>query len=409
MTHAHAGYLLLENGARFDGEALYGEAHSLGEAVFNTSHTGYQEILSDPSYHRQIMTFTTPHIGNVGINSQDVESEKVQAAGVVVRSLAPRPSNWRSEGSLADWLTAQGRCLLAGADTRAITLHLREHGAQRAGLFPASMGEVEALALVKASRDMNGADLAREVTSDSIWTYDGADLDERWNLPTKIGEGLRIAVVDFGVKKNILRELARRGASVEVLPAMTSADEILKRGCHGVLLSNGPGDPAAVSYGIETTQALLGKTPLFGICLGHQILSLAAGLETFKLRFGHRGANHPVRREEDQTVEITSQNHGFAVSSEVAGAEGRAKASRRDEKGVIASTAKPDEAISQFALGSGDWAITHINLNDRTVEGLAHRELPAFSIQYHPEASPGPHEGWVYFDRFLEMVKHAAS
>ncbi|MFH0882226.1 MAG: glutamine-hydrolyzing carbamoyl-phosphate synthase small subunit [bacterium] len=468
MAQPPAGYLLLEDGARFDGEALHGEAPSLGEAVFNTSHTGYQEILTDPSYHRQIITFTAPHIGNVGINAQDVESEKVHAAGAVVRSLAPRPSNWRSEGGLADWLSAHGRCLLSGAETRAITLHLREHGSQRAGIFPSSTPVDEALEQVKGLPEMAGTDLAREVTTESAWTYNGADLDERWHPKLKLGEGLRIAVVDFGVKRNILRELARRRATVEILPAMTSAEDILKRGCHGVLLSNGPGDPAAVTYGIETTRALLGKLPLFGICLGHQILSLAAGLDTFKLRFGHRGANHPVRREEDKTVEITSQNHGFAVVAETRLTEqlGHTSETRLTgqpghmEKLSLRGTAAPkvqarmsegrairqptdDEAISNrlaslrdattwqagnkdseiasssaswrtprndtFETNTGLWVITHINLNDGTVEGLAHRELPAFSIQYHPEASPGPHEGWVYFDRFMEMCRRQSS
>lgn len=405
MAQRSADYLLLEDGARFDGEALYGESPSLGEAVFNTSHTGYQEILTDPSYHRQLLTFTAPHIGNTGINAEDAESDRVQAAGAVVRSLAPRPSNWRSEGGLADWLSTHGRCLLTGADTRAITLHLRDHGAQRAGIFSASTPVDEALERVKGSPGMTGVDLAREVTTESVWTYDGTDLDERWRLRTKIGEGLRVAVLDFGVKRNILRELARRGATADVLPATTTPATILKGGYNGVLLSNGPGDPAGVSYGIETSRALLGKLPLFGICLGHQMLALAAGFETFKLRFGHRGANHPVRREKDKTVEITSQNHGFAVRAP----KGDTLNSGSSHSRAIEATS-PEFKVSPFnratfEMESGPWWISHINLNDGTVEGLAHRELPAFSIQYHPEASPGPHEGWIYFDRFLEMCR----
>ena len=467
-SSAPAGYLLLEDGARFDGETLFGNAPSLGEAVFNTSHSGYQEILTDPSYFGQIMTFTAPHIGNVGINPEDMESGGLKAAGAVVRSLAPEPRSWRSKESLTDWMIGEGGGLLVGAHTRSITLHLRDVGAQRAGLFESSTPVSEALEIVRASRDMNGADLASEVTCEKPWTFDGSGLDETWYPKSEIGAGLKIAVLDFGVKLNILRELTRRGAGVTVLPASTKADEIVAGGFDGVLLSNGPGDPAAVTYGVETTKTLLEMgIPIYGICLGHQILALAAGFSTYKLQFGHRGANHPVRREGDQAVEITSQNHGFAVTSEVAGAEGDARGYGNETRGrtpghpaedltlslpgltgqsrnptlkgrathptigidsldtrlagqpghtsnkrmsanaaSLRGTAESgDEAISQLSTESCEWEITHINLNDKTVEGLAHKSFPAFSIQYHPEASPGPHEGWTYFDQFLTMCR----
>lgn len=373
------GYLLLEDGSCYPGDTLLGPAPAFGEAVFNTSHSGYQEILTDPSYRRQIMVFTAAHIGNVGINDEDVESSRVQASAAVMRNLAPHPRSWRSQGDLASWLAcprgdSAGIPLLAGVDTRAVTLHLRQTRAQRAGLFPAEVPVAQALEQVKASPDMLGADLASEVTCGESYSFDPAGLHPEWHPCNNRGEGLRVAVLDFGVKRNILRKLATRACKVEVFPAATPADTILAGKYHGVLLSNGPGDPAAVGYALATIRELTGKLPIFGICLGHQLLSLSAGLETFKLPFGHRGSNHPVRRESDLTVEITSQNHGFAV--------------------------RPDGVNSQ-------WRITHINLNDGTVEGLEHVELPVFSVQYHPEASPGPHDSLNYFDRFIQEMRHA--
>ncbi|MFC1862673.1 glutamine-hydrolyzing carbamoyl-phosphate synthase small subunit [Thermodesulfobacteriota bacterium] len=368
------GYLLFEDNSHFEGESFYGTMPTFGEAVFNTSHSGYQEILTDPSYCRQIMVFTAPHIGNVGVNKEDVESGEVQVAGAVVRSLSPRPQNWRSEEALSSWLKTSGRPLLAGADTRSITLHLRTRGAMRAGLFPGNYPPDQALEEVKSSSSMEGSDLASQVTCKSPYDYDPGELDNRWYHQFSNGEGCQVALLDFGVKTNILRELARRSCHVTVFPSTTDADTILNGGFQGVMLSNGPGDPAAVTYAIKTIRTLIGKIPIFGICLGHQLLSLSAGLETYKLPFGHRGANHPVRREEDKVIEITSQNHGFAVD--------------------------PDKMTPE-------WRITHINLNDGTVEGLQHNGLPIFSIQYHPEASPGPHEGTGYFDKFIRNMRHA--
>jgi carbamoyl-phosphate synthase small subunit len=374
FRHSTGGYVLLEDGTAFPGEALYGPAPALGEAVFNTSHSGYQEILTDPSYLRQIMVFTAAHIGNVGINEADMESARVQAAGAVVRNLAPQPRNWRSQGDLVSFLEQAQIPLLAGVNTRAVTLHLRQRGAMRAGIFAAEAPRSEALTFVRSAPDMAGADLASLASCEAPYVYDPALLDPRWQPLSDSGAGLRAAVLDCGVKRNILRQLAARGCEVAVLPIRTPAQEILNGGYHGVLASNGPGDPAAVAYVVETIRELIGRLPFFGICLGHQLLALAARLETFKLPFGHRGANHPVRREADGAVEITSQNHGFAVRPE--------------------------------GLGK-DWRITHVNLNDGTVEGLEHAELPVFSVQYHPEASPGPHDAWNYFDRFIREMRHA--
>lgn len=371
------GYLLLEDGSSFHGKLVSYPEPCTGEAVFNTSHTGYQEILTDPSYFRQIIVFTAPHIGNVGVNRFDRESSGIQATAAVVRSLPAKSSNWRAEDELAEWLNSAGIPLLTEVNTRAVTLHIRQSGAMRAGIFPDEIAHAQALAQVNASPRMAGADLASEVSCTKAYSYPASNLSSEWRPIQKSGSGLKVAVLDFGVKLTILSELVRRGCTVRVFPSTTHADQILSGGFDGVLISNGPGDPASVTNGIETVRKLLSTDmPVFGICLGHQIIALAAGLKTFKLHFGHRGSNHPVRREEDKTVEITSQNHGFAVV--------------------------PD------ALGE-DWRITHINLNDSTVEGLCHKTKPTFSIQYHPEASPGPHDGNNYFDIFIRNMRHARS
>lgn len=370
-----AGFLLLEDGTSFTGSSFLGSTTGLGEAVFNTSHTGYQEIISDPSYFRQIVTFTAPHIGNIGTNPEDLESTAAHASGVVVRSLAPSARNWRSSHDLSVWLAERQIPLLTGTNTRAITLHLRQRGAMRAGLFSAATDPAEALSQVLASDSMVAADLASGVTCKQKYLHTIENLNSKWYPKQTHGQGLNLAVLDFGVKLSILNELATRGCKVTVLPATTPAEEILSGKYDGLLISNGPGDPASVLYGVATIKKLLeNRLPLFGICLGHQLLALAIGGSTFKLPFGHRGANHPVRREEDKVIEITSQNHGFAVNPE--------------------------------GLGE-DWRVTHINLNDQTVEGLRHQTKPAFSIQYHPEASPGPHEGRSYFDQFISEVHRA--
>lgn len=377
LTHtAHkGGYLLLEDGSIFEGETFFGQKPVLGEVIFNTSHSGYQEILTDPSYNRQIMVFTAPHIGNVGINNEDFESEKIQVAGTVIRSLCLNPSNWRSTDAMLSWLQAGNVPLLDGADTRSITLHIRTRGAMRGGIFPGDFPVSRAAEKVNASPLMEGADLTADVTCAGQYFFIPDELDPDWYSQVPNGKGLKVAVLDFGVKKNILRELYRRGCGVSVFSAATPPDHLLEGDFHGLLISNGPGDPAAVEYGIKTIREMIGRIPIFGICLGHQLLALSAGLSTYKMPFGHRGSNHPVMRMQDKTIEITSQNHGFAVN--------------------------PDGLPPE-------WEITHINLNDGTVEGIRHRELPMFSIQYHPEASPGPHEGKGYFDQFIrDMLQNA--
>ncbi|MBU1882306.1 MAG: glutamine-hydrolyzing carbamoyl-phosphate synthase small subunit [bacterium] len=373
--HNHpGGYLLFEDNTLFPGDALIGASECTGEAVFNTSHSGYQEILSDPSYRRQIMVFTCPHIGNVGMNTLDMESDRIQVSGLVVRNLSPQARNWRSESELAAALESAQIPALIGADTRSITLHIRDRGAMRSGIFTTETPIEKARSIVLQSPDMSGADLASAVTCQRSSHIAPFSYESKWKGRLDQGVKLHVAVMDFGVKRNIIQELNRRGCEITTLPAATTAQEILDGNYNGVLLSNGPGDPAAVTYAIDTIADLIGKIPIFGICLGHQLLALAAGYKTFKLPFGHRGANHPVRREQDKVIEITSQNHGFAVENSAIDAE---------------------------------WQITHVNLNDGTVEGLRHKTLPVFSVQYHPEASPGPHDSLNYFDAFIQEMIHA--
>lgn len=368
--------LALADGTVFKGYSIGAEGETAGEVVFNTSMTGYQEILTDPSYRYQMLTFTYPHIGNVGVNSQDVESNRIQAAGTIVRELSGHYSNFRAEKSLSDYLRENNVVGIGGIDTRALVLLLRTKGAQM-GII--ETGEVRGDDLVQRARalpSMNGLDLTGDVStkeaydwSQGIWRpgkgfteVSSADLKNR---PL-------VAAIDYGIKYNILRLLVEAGFRVRVFPAQTTAAEILQANPAGIFLSNGPGDPAAVQHAIKMTKDLLGKKPVFGICLGHQILGLALGIPTFKLKFGHRGGNHPVRNELTKKVEITVQNHGFAIDAS------------RLPKGV---------------------QVTHLNLNDNTVEGLECREARAFSVQYHPESSPGPHDAQYLFDRFSNLVQ----
>ena len=368
---ADPALLALADGRTFGGRAFGARGWARGEVVFNTSMTGYQEILTDPSYRGQIVVMTCPEIGNVGVNSDDFESERIQAAGLVVRSLSPIVSNWRSQGTLEDWLAEAGIVAVEGVDTRALTRHIRTDGAAP-GVIASAEGGVDEAEVIAAARDvptMEGQDLVREVTCAEPYDWD----EPAWR--EKRGEGgPHVVAYDFGIKRNILRRLASAGCRVTVVPATTTAAEVEALRPDGVFLSNGPGDPAAVGYAIESVRELLGRRPVFGICLGHQILALALGATTYKLKFGHRGGNQPVRDESSRRVEITSQNHGFAVDSESL------------------------EALSVQV------DLTHVNLNDGTCEGLACPERKAFSVQYHPEASPGPHDAWPHFDRFLQAI-----
>jgi carbamoyl-phosphate synthase small subunit len=360
--------LALEDGRVFEGVAFGASGETTGEVVFNTALTGYQEVLTDPSYAGQIVTMTYPHIGNYGVTDEDLESVRAQVAGYVVREIAVVASSYRSQGSLDGWLATQQIVGIAGIDTRALTRHLRTVGAKRGAIGPASLGKDALVARARGARDMNGLDLAMEVTCASAYRWEGAP-GETSSVPR-----FRVVAYDFGMKRNILRLLASAGCDVTVVPATTSAVDALRDKPDGVFLSNGPGDPDACRYAIEASKAIMDSgTPLFGICLGHQILGLACGGKTFKMKFGHRGANHPVKNLRTGAVEITSQNHGFAL----------------------------DRALFEKA----EYELTHENLNDGTVEGFRHRARPVISVQYHPESSPGPHDSRYLFGSFVELME----
>jgi carbamoyl-phosphate synthase small subunit len=367
--------LALEDGTVYAGEAFGAEGEVDGEVCFNTSMTGYQEILTDPSYRGQIVCMTYPQIGNYGVNKQDVESGKLQLAGFIVRELSHRVSNFRSDGDLSQYMASAGVVGIAGIDTRALVRRLRMRGAMKGVLSTTDLDNRSLVAKAQASPGLVGRDLVREVIPCesrqwreplSPWT------NLTPNDPAAGGKYPHVVALDFGMKWNIARHLADRGCRVTVLPGTATAEEVLAQQPDGVFLSNGPGDPEPLSYAINTIRGVLGKKPVFGICLGHQLLALACGAKTYKLKFGHRGGNQPVMNELTGTVEITSQNHGFAVDEE--------------------SLPKQLE-------------VTHRNLNDQTIEGLRHRELPAFSVQYHPEASAGPHDSHYLFAEFLGMMK----
>lgn len=367
--------LALENGMTIEGTAIGAiGAECSGELVFNTAMTGYQEILTDPSYKGQIVTFTYPHIGNYGVNPDDVESSHVQAAGLVVHELSPVVSNYRATQSLGSYLEEQGVAGIEGLDTRMLVRILRTEGALRCVIAHGeSLDPQELVERARAVPSMNGLDLTPLVTTAEPYRWEGSATGEWDYRPEAAGSGprRRVVAVDFGVKRNILRRLHHFGCDVTVVPATTSADQILAMNPDGVFLSNGPGDPAAVTVAIETVRGLLGRTPIFGICLGHQILSLAVGASTYKLKFGHRGANHPVKNLRTGAIEITSQNHGFAVDPQTL----------------------PSHAV-----------MTHVNLNDDTCAGVALTDVPAFAVQYHPEASPGPHDSDYLFEQFVDSM-----
>ena len=395
MTRA---LLALEDGTWFEGRSLGARGETFGEAVFNTGMSGYQEVLTDPSYARQIVVMTAPQQGNYGVNRDDAESRAIRAAGFVVREAARRPSSWRSEASLDEYLASEGVVAIEDLDTRALTLHIRDAGAMRAAISTEDLDPVSLASRAALAEEMSGADLARTVSVQG--PYDASALV---GAPvSRDGQTFRVAALDWGLKMNSLRLLARSGADTVVFPAQTPANEILAGGFDGVFLSNGPGDPAATRYAVDTTRKLLGRVPLFGICLGHQVLGLALGGRTYKLKFGHRGSNQPVLDAETGRVEITSHNHGFAVAPDSFRTWGAAQ-DRGGDRQVL--TAAHTGEVTVVDTSVGRVALTHWNLNDGTLEGLRCLDVPAFSVQYHPEAAPGPHDAAYLFERFADLME----
>ena len=378
--------LALADGRSFEGTVFGAEGEAAGEVVFNTSMTGYQEILTDPSYQGQLVAMTYPEIGNVGVNPEDIESSRPFMNGFIVKDYTPEPSNWRAAQPLHEYMKAHGIVGIQGIDTRSLVRHLRDHGSQEGIISTLASSAQDLAAKAKAAPGLVGVDLVREVSCEAAYDWDQG----MWRLqdgykeralsgaaPKRRGKGtfaapaFFVVAYDYGIKYNILRNLAEAGCRVRVVPAATPAEDVLALKPDGIFLSNGPGDPDAVPYAKENVQKLIGKRPVFGICLGHQIMGLALGGKTYKLKFGHHGGNQPVMDLTTRKVEITAQNHGFAVDAD-------------SLKGAA--------------------EVTHLNLNDNTVEGLTHRELPIFSVQYHPESSPGPHDANYLFRRFTEMM-----
>jgi carbamoyl-phosphate synthase small subunit len=366
------GILLLEDGTCFKGSGFGAQGRKCGEVVFNTAMSGYQEILTDPSYHEQIITMTYPLIGNYGTNRLDWESRKIFASGFIVKENCGYPSNWRNKNSLSNYLEANNVIGLEDIDTRKLVKHIRTQGAMRGIISSTDLGISSLKKKLESYPGLVGRDIVKDVTVKKPynWTHGVVDVltGKEWRSEKKY----KVVAFDFGIKHNILRMLCSAGCDVHVVPADMTAEQVLQMKPDGVFLSNGPGDPAPISYAIETVQTLLGKVPIFGICLGHQILSLALGGKTYKLKFGHRGANHPVKNLQTGKIEITSQNHGFCVDMN--------------------------------SLKKEDIELTHMNLNDNTVEGIRCNKLAAFSVQYHPEASPGPHDSSYLFKTFIELM-----
>jgi carbamoyl-phosphate synthase small subunit len=372
-----SAYVLLEDGARFDGEACGADGHATGEVVFTTGMSGYQESMTDPSFARQLITFTYPHIGNYGVSAEAMESERIWARAAIMREATNREDAPAAERGWLDWLADCGVPAISGVDTRALVRHIRDAGAMRGGVFPGTMAERDARELIEAEPAMAGLDLAREVTPAQASTHGD-------------GDGPRIAAIDTGIKGSIVRNLVARGARVTLHPCSVTADELLATDADAFFLANGPGDPAALGHIVATVRELIGKRPVWGICLGHQLLCQAVGLQTYKLRFGHRGANHPVKDVLTGRIEITSQNHGFAV-------RGPHGAERLDAGAPVRW--ETDFGTAQLRL---------VNLYDGTVEGLDLLDVEGATVQYHPEAGPGPHDSLYLFDRFLDSLRAAA-
>jgi carbamoyl-phosphate synthase small subunit len=379
MNRSNA-YVLLEDGTRFDGEACGADGHAVGEVVFTTGMSGYQESMTDPSFAGQLITFTYPHIGNYGCSQAAMESDGVWARAAIMREAVNREDAPDAERGWLDWLIDCGIPAITGVDTRALVRHIRDAGAMRGGVFGAEIAEAEARALIAAEPPMEGQDLARVVTPKQAHTVGIGSHP----TPTKIH------AIDTGIKGSIVRNLVDRGAEVTLHPCTVTAAELLATDADAFFLANGPGDPAALGYIVDTVRELVGTRPVWGICLGHQLLCQAVGLDTYKLPFGHRGGNHPVKDLRTGRIEITSQNHGFAVTAPDGG--GRVEA---------------DEPV-RWQTDFGEAALTHVNLYDRTVEGLELLEVAGATVQYHPEAGPGPHDALYQFDRFLDAVRSDA-
>ncbi len=373
-------YVLLEDGTHLDGDGVGARGHVTGEVVFSTSMTGYQESVTDPSYAGQLIVFTYPHIGNYGVSDEAMESDRIHARGVVMRDARNHAEAHGSDGGWLDWLRESGVPAITGLDTRALVRQIRDRGAMRGGIFDDDIPPEEAIGLIRAEASMTGRDLAGAVSPTEVSVL------EPTASPASAGPGPTVAVIDTGVKRSILDNLRSRGARLLMFPCATDGQTILDHEPDAVFLANGPGDPAALDYIVDQVRVLLGKQPVFGICLGHQVLCRAVGLETYKLPFGHRGANHPVKDLETGRIEITSQNHGFAVL----GPDG-------------ARTIPGDEPVA-WETDFGRAELTHINLYDRTVEGLALRDVHGSTVQYHPEAGPGPHDALHLFDRFIAAI-----